>query len=37
VVFDGCSAKGQAKPGQAQPIHVVRRTAANSAQPGVAP
>ena len=23
-VFDGCSAKGQAKPGQAQPIHVVR-------------
>ena len=37
VVFDGCSAKGQAKPGQAQPIHVVRKTAANSAQPGVAP
>ena len=24
-VFDGCSAKGQAKPGQPQPIHVVRR------------
>ncbi len=23
-VFDGCSAKGQAKPGQAQPIHIVR-------------
>ena len=23
-VFDGCSAKGQAKPGQVQPIHVVR-------------
>jgi len=23
-VFAGCSAKGQAKPGQAQPIHVVR-------------
>ena len=23
-VFDGCSAKGQARPGQAQPIHVVR-------------
>lgn len=26
VVFDGCSSKGQARPGQAQPIHVVRRT-----------
>ena len=24
-VFDGCSAKGQARPGQAQPIHVVRK------------
>ena len=24
VVFDGCSTKGQAKPGQAQPIHIVR-------------
>jgi nitrate reductase molybdenum cofactor assembly chaperone NarJ/NarW len=24
VVFDGCSSKGQAKPGQAQPIHIVR-------------
>ena len=24
-VFDGCSSKGQAKPGQPQPIHVVRR------------
>ena len=23
VVFDGCSSKGQAKPGQAQPIHIV--------------
>ena len=30
VVFDGCSSKGQAKPGQAQPIHIVRGT--NSAQ-----
>ena len=37
VVFDGCSAKGQAKPGQAQPIHVVRKSAPNSAQPGAAP
>lgn len=26
VVFDGCSSKGQARPGQAQPIHIVRRT-----------
>jgi len=34
VVFDGCSAKGQAKPGQAQPIHVVRKSALTSAQPG---
>jgi nitrate reductase molybdenum cofactor assembly chaperone NarJ/NarW len=24
IVFDGCSSKGQAKPGQAQPIHIVR-------------
>ena len=24
VVFDGCSTKGQAKPGQAQPIHFVK-------------
>ncbi len=23
-VFDGCSSKGQAKPGQPQPIHIVR-------------
>ena len=25
VVFDGCSSKGQARPGQPQPIHIVRR------------
>jgi len=31
-VFDGCSTKGQAKPGQPQPIHIVRK----SAHPGVA-
>jgi nitrate reductase delta subunit len=30
-VFDGCSAKGQAKPGQAQPIHVVRSIRATGA------
>jgi nitrate reductase molybdenum cofactor assembly chaperone NarJ/NarW len=30
VVFDGCSSKGQAKPGQAQPIHLIRK----NPQPG---
>jgi nitrate reductase molybdenum cofactor assembly chaperone NarJ/NarW len=25
-VFDGCSSKGQARPGQPQPVHIVRRT-----------
>lgn len=24
-VFDGCSTKGQARPGQAQPVHIVRK------------
>ena len=28
VVFDGCSSKGQAKPGQPQPIHIVRTASA---------
>ncbi len=28
VVFDGCSSKGQARPGQVQPIHIVRKSAA---------
>jgi nitrate reductase delta subunit len=31
VVFDGCSAAGQARPGDAQPIHIVRKTAAAAA------
>lgn len=31
VVFDGCSTKGQARPGDAQPIHIVRRAAAAAA------
>jgi nitrate reductase molybdenum cofactor assembly chaperone NarJ/NarW len=33
--FDGCSSKGQARPGQAQPIHVVRpaRAAGGNANP----
>jgi nitrate reductase molybdenum cofactor assembly chaperone NarJ/NarW len=35
-VFDGCSAKGQAKPGQPQPVHVVRslRATGVNANPG---
>jgi nitrate reductase delta subunit len=24
--FDGCSTRGQARPGEAQPIHIVRKT-----------
>jgi nitrate reductase delta subunit len=27
--FDGCSTKGQARPGEAQPIHIVRKNAAS--------
>ena len=27
--FDGCSTKGQARPGEAQPIHIVRKAAAS--------
>jgi nitrate reductase delta subunit len=34
AVFDGCSSKGQAKPGQPQPIHIVR---AAHAAPGASP
>ncbi len=30
-VFDGCSSQGQAKPGQPQPIHLVRRNAKTGA------
>lgn len=42
AVFGGCSSKGQAKPGQAQPIHFVRNDAARAsdqtaAHAGVAP
>ena len=29
VAFDGCSSKGQSRPGEAQPIHVIRKHAAN--------
>ena len=31
VVFGGCSTEGQAKPGQPQPIHIVRNVAPNAA------
>ncbi|MDR6427446.1 respiratory nitrate reductase chaperone NarJ [Variovorax beijingensis] len=31
IVFDGCSTKGQARPGDAQPIHIVRKAAAAAA------
>ena len=30
VVFDGCSVTGQAKPGQAQAIHLIRKSASNN-------
>ena len=36
VVFDGCSSKGQAKPGQVQPIHVIRKNNGASAESGAA-
>jgi len=29
AAFDGCSSKGQSKPGAPQPIHIVKRTAAS--------
>jgi nitrate reductase molybdenum cofactor assembly chaperone NarJ/NarW len=32
VVFDGCSSKGQAKPGEPQPIHIVRSARPSSSQ-----
>ena len=31
VVFDGCSTKGQARPGQPQPVHIVRRASTQGA------
>lgn len=34
IVFDGCSTQGQAKPGQPQPIRVVRKAARDESQPG---
>ena len=37
VVFDGCSSKGQAKPGQAQPIHFVKNDSARASAKIAAP
>ncbi|BEP46281.1 nitrate reductase molybdenum cofactor assembly chaperone [Variovorax sp. V15] len=31
IVFEGCSTKGQARPGDAQPIHIVRKAATPAA------
>ncbi|EFK95576.1 nitrate reductase molybdenum cofactor assembly chaperone, partial [sediment metagenome] len=31
MAFDGCSTKGQARPGDPQPIHIVRKTVQQSA------
>ena len=36
VVFDGCSAKGQARPGQPQPINIVRNGALQGTSQGAA-
>jgi nitrate reductase delta subunit len=32
AVFGGCSTEGQARPGQPQPVRIVRKTAAGAAQ-----
>ena len=32
LVFDGCSNKGQARPGQPQPVHIVRKAAGQGAR-----
>lgn len=37
AAFDGCSSKGQSKPGMPQPIHIVKKTASSSASQGVRP
>ena len=34
LAFDGCSTQGQARPGQPQPIHVIRNESRQPAQPG---
>ncbi len=37
MAFDGCSTKGQARPGDPQPIHIVRKTVQQSANKPVTP
>lgn len=37
AVFDGCSSKGQAKPGQPQPIHFVKKDAAHASAKTASP
>ena len=37
AVFDGCSSKGQSKPGQAQPIHFVKKDAAQASAKTASP
>lgn len=37
VVFDGCSSKGQSKPGQSQPIHFVKNEAARASAKAASP
>ncbi|MEH0164718.1 nitrate reductase molybdenum cofactor assembly chaperone [Paucibacter sp. JuS9] len=37
AAFDGCSSKGQSKPGAPQPIYIVRKTASSAASQGVRP
>lgn len=37
VVFDGCSSKGQSKPGQSQPIHFVKNDAARTSTKAASP
>lgn len=37
AVFDGCSSKGQAKPGQTQPIHFVKKDAARASAKTASP
>jgi nitrate reductase molybdenum cofactor assembly chaperone NarJ/NarW len=36
-VFGGCSTEGQARPGQPQPVRIVRNASSNASSPGVQP
>ncbi|MBB4845643.1 nitrate reductase delta subunit [Paucibacter oligotrophus] len=37
AAFEGCSSRGQAKPGEAQPIHIVKNSSAQRSAQGVQP